>query len=378
MKEKITIGILGGGQLAKMSALQAYKLGYDISILEKTKNSPAGKITQNEFVGWVDDYKILESFANSASLITLENEFVDYHHLEFLESLGKKVIPSSKTISLIQDKLIQKETLQKNKLPVAKFVSINSDTTYKNLSQKLGEKFILKSRKLGYDGYGNYLVNNEKSFLEGINKLSERHLELYAEEFVNFKKELAIIVVRNKKEIKTYPVVETIQKNHICHLVIAPIKLNNDLLNYVKKIAIQSVKAVEGFGVFGIEFFLTNENKILINEMAPRTHNTGHYTIEACVTSQFENHIRSILDLPLGSTEMIDKFAVMINLLGKTNGLNFPQNIEAVLKNSKAHIHIYGKEESRIGRKLGHITLVGKNKNELIKQAKILERKIIY
>lgn len=378
MKEKITIGILGGGQLAKMSALQAYKLGFEISILEKFKNSPAGKLTHNEFIGWVDDYNVLEKFANSSSIITLENEFVDYHHLEFLESLGKKVIPSSKTISLIQDKLIQKETLLNHKLPVAKFIKINENSSYKVIVETLGKKFVIKSRKLGYDGYGNFLVHDEKSFNEGIEKLTKRHLELYAEEFVKFKKELAIIVVRNSKEVKTYPIVETIQKNHICHLVIAPIKLTEDLISYIKSIAIKAVKAVDGYGVFGIEFFLKNENKILINEMAPRTHNTGHYTIEACVTSQFENHIRSILDLPIGSTEMIDKYAVMINLLGKTNGLNFPLNIESVLRNRNAHIHIYGKEESRIGRKLGHITLVGSSKKKLINQAKILERKIIY
>ncbi|MCX7876334.1 MAG: 5-(carboxyamino)imidazole ribonucleotide synthase [Melioribacteraceae bacterium] len=378
MTEKVTIGILGGGQLARMSALQAYKLGYEIAILEKTINSPAGQLTHKEFVGWVDDYKLLKKFSLSSSIITLENEFVDYHQLEFLEQLGKKVIPSSKTISLIQDKFIQKETLKKNKIPVAKFIKININSEYDDYTKILGKKFVIKSRKLGYDGYGNFIVKSESSFKEGIEKLSKRHSELYAEEFIDFKKELAIIVVRNSKEIKTYPVVETIQKNNICHLVIAPAILNNELIKKVKSIAIKCVKAVNGFGVFGIEFFLTKENKILVNEMAPRTHNTGHYTIEACVTSQFENHIRSILDLPLGSTEMVDKSAVMINLLGKTNGLNFPKNIEDALKNKNAHVHIYGKEESRKGRKLGHITLVGKNKNELLKQAKSLEKKIIY
>ncbi len=165
--KRLCIGILGGGQLARMSAYQAYKLGFDIAILEKHKNSPAGQLTKNEFVGWVDDKKILKNFANKSDIVTLENEFVDYKQLEFIEKLGKKVLPSSKTISLIQDKLIQKQTFKRNNIPVANFIEIKNTTTYKKAAKILGEKFILKSRKMGYDGYGNYKVENENDFLEG-------------------------------------------------------------------------------------------------------------------------------------------------------------------------------------------------------------------
>lgn len=376
MNKRNTIGILGGGQLARMSAYQAYKLGFNIAILEKEKNSPAGNITKLDFDGWVNK-KSLKEFAKVTDVITLENEFIDSSHLKYLESLEKKVIPSSKTISLIQDKFIQKKTLRKNKIPVPEFVELIKNSCYNEIAKKLGNKFLLKSRKMGYDGYGNFLVTDEKSFNEGINKLSSRHSEIMAEEFISFKKELAIMVVRTKKEIRTYPVVETIQKNHICHLVLAPAEINSILYYKTIDIAIEAVKAVNGYGIFGIELFLTEDNNLLLNEMAPRPHNSGHYTIEACYTSQFENHIRAVLELPIGSTEMREKNAVMINLLGKRNSVAVSPTFAETLKNEKIFLHLYGKEFSRIGRKMGHITLVGKDKKQLIKKAKEIENNFI-
>ena len=369
-----TIGILGGGQLARMSAYQAYKLGFEIAILEKAKNSPAGMMTKKEFVGWVDDEKIVKKFTRASDIVTLENEFVDYQRLEFIESLGKKVIPSPKTISLIQDKFIQKNTLQKNKIPVADFVKVDEKSTYEKIAKKLGDKFILKSRKMGYDGYGNYSVKNPKDFSYGIKKLASRHSELMAEKFIDFDMELAIMVARSKNEIKTYPVVQTIQKNHICHTVIAPADLRKSVTKKVEEIAIDAVKAIKGYGIFGIEMFLVNGKDILVNEMAPRPHNSGHYTIEACITSQFENHVRAVLNLPLGSTEMIKPFAVMINLLGKREGEGIVENYDEVLANDNIHLHIYGKEKSRIGRKMGHITVLGDNLKKTLNLAIIAEK----
>ena len=373
----ITIGILGGGQLARMSTYQAYKLGFNVSILEKTLNSPAGMLTKNEFVGWVDDQETLKQFSESADIITLENEFIDHEKLEFLEKLGKTVIPSSKTISLIQDKYVQKKTLSSYKISVPKFVEVDSAMTYKEISKIIGKKFVLKSKKLGYDGYGNATVKSEKEFIEAFEILSKRHNSLLAEEFIKFSKELAIIVVRTENEIKTYPVVETIQKNHICHTVIAEADIPKKIKKKVKEIAVKSVKAVDGFGLFGVELFLTKDNKILVNEMAPRPHNSGHYTIEACVTSQFENHIRSVLSLPLGSTKMVKKHAVMINLLGKKIGAGVVENYDKALKNSDLHLHIYGKESSRMGRKMGHVTLLGNDLKKILKEALEIEKKIL-
>lgn len=371
------IGILGGGQLAKMSALAAYKLGLSVNILERTKNSPAGQLTKNEFVGWVDDKNLLKRFINESDVITLENEFIDYHHLEWIENQGKKVIPSSKTISLIQDKLIQKETFRKANLSVPEFIDVREESSYAELQDKLGSKFLLKSRKLGYDGYGNAFINNEKDFKDAVQKLSSRHSKLLAEEFIDFEKELAIMIVRTKKEIKTYPVVETIQKNHICHIVIAPAQIEEKLIKDTIEIGVEAVKSIKGYGLFGIEFFLTKDGKILINEIAPRPHNSGHYTIEACVTSQFENHIRSVLNLPLGSTEMVYPYSVMINLLGKINKRNHKIDFSKILKFEDAHLHIYGKEESRKGRKMGHITFCGNDLKNLYNKAIEAEKEII-
>lgn len=367
------MGILGGGQLARMSAYQAYKLGFDIAIIEKEKDSPAGQLTNNEFVGWVDDKKLLKKFADKSDVISLENEFVDYSHLEFLENLGKKVTPSSLTISLIQDKLIQKETLLKNKIPVPGFLKAD-EKSYENIAEKLGKKFLLKSRKMGYDGYGNYTATDQRSFKEGLKKLSSRHSELMAEEFISFSKELAVMVVRTRKEIKVYPVVETIQKNHICHTVLAPAQIEINLQKKAMEIAVSAVEAVKGYGIFGIELFLTAEDKLLVNEMAPRPHNSGHYTIEACTTSQFENHVRASFDHPLGSTQLLKPFAVMINLLGKKEGEGIVDNYTQSLKDDEVHLHIYGKEKSRVGRKMGHLTLLGDDLENILSRAKKIEK----
>lgn len=376
MSVRKCIGFLGGGQLARMSAYQAYKLGFDVAVLEKYPDSPAGQLTKKEFVGWVDNQLLLERFSEVCDVITLENEFIDFEKLEFLESLGKRVIPSSQTVSFIQDKLLQKITLRKAGLPVADFLEIDSTSSYEKISSQLGKQFIIKSRKLGYDGYGNYEVNNSSQLNVGLSLLLKRHAYLLAEKFVDFKMELAVMVVRTPNQVKVYPVVQTIQENHICKIVIASAKLSKELVKFAKEIAVEAVKSVKGFGIFGIELFLTKKDDILINEIAPRPHNSGHYTIEACVCSQFENHVRSVLNLPLGSTEMIRPYAVMVNLLGKRNGKAIPSNYSSILKNENVHLHIYGKNESRVGRKLGHLTIVGENL-KILNSAKSIERKII-
>ena len=376
MFKKICIGILGGGQLAKMSTLAASRLGFEVAIMEKEMRSPAGQLTHNESIGWVDDELVMKSFIHHCDVVTLENEFVDHHRIEFFEQLGKRVFPSSTTIGLIQDKLLQKKTLKKNKIPVPEFLEVREKQTFQEISAKLGVPFILKSRKMGYDGYGNAVVHDEKEFHAGVKHLSNRHNNLMAESFVDFSMELAVMVARTVHEIKTYPVVQTIQKNHICHTVIAPAQIPKHIAQHAEEIAIASVKAVKGFGIFGVEMFLGNDSSIIVNEMAPRPHNSGHYTIEACVTSQFENHIRSVLELPLGSTEILKPHAVMINLLGKMHPQHSQEMYRVALEHPNAHLHVYGKESSRVGRKMGHVTIVGDNLAKILKEATAIEAKI--
>ncbi|HZW39330.1 MAG TPA: 5-(carboxyamino)imidazole ribonucleotide synthase [Ignavibacteriaceae bacterium] len=376
-KNKICIGILGGGQLARMSAIQAYELGLDIAIIEKEFNSPAGQLTKFEYTGWMDDENVIAEFCNKADVVTLENEFIESEKLRHIEEhYHKKVIPSSKTIGLIQDKFIQKTTLKNNNIPVPKFIEVTSKSSYEEIKEVLGERFLLKSRVMGYDGYGNASVSNENEFREAYGRLSKRSDKLMAEAFVDFDKELAVMIVRTSKEIDAYPVVETIQENHICKIIIAPAEVDESIIQKVKRMAIDCVKAVEGYGLFGIELFLTKKNKILINEMAPRPHNSGHYTIEGCITPQFENHIRAVLDLPLGSTKMIKKYAVMINLLGKKTEDDKMKIYNECLKHKDVHLHIYGKASSRLGRKMGHITIVGNDLNKILSKAKSIEEKI--
>ncbi|GJQ63577.1 MAG: N5-carboxyaminoimidazole ribonucleotide synthase [Melioribacteraceae bacterium] len=369
----IKIGILGGGQLARMSSYQATRMGFEVIILEKKANSPAGQVSQKEFTGWVDNPEVLEKFVKSCDVITLENEFIDYKYLEKIEEMGVPVYPSSRTISLIQDKLVQKNTFANSNLPVPKFIEVSEGVTFDNIQAELGSRFVLKSRTMGYDGYGNALVTDELSFQAGLEKLSGRGSALMAEEFVPFLKELAVMVVRTEQEIKCYPVIETIQKDHICHTVIAPAKVNESVSKNVMDIAVHAVESVEGIGIFGVELFLLESGEVLINEMAPRPHNSGHYTIEACITSQFENHIRAVCNLPLGSVDMVKPVAVMVNLLGGRTGDGVPSNYNSALNDPDVKLHIYGKSDSRPGRKMGHITMLGDNSEKIFERLTDIE-----
>lgn len=372
----MVIGILGGGQLAKMSLLEAVRMGFDVAIFEGFHNSPAGRLTHFQFSGEISNRDVLDKFIAISDVITLENEFIDESHLNYIERKGKKVFPSSHTIKLIQDKFVQKSTLQKAGIPVAPFTEIAQSDTFLSVAERLGPKFVLKSKKMGYDGYGNHLVESDSDYKEGLEKLLNRKSELYAEKFIPFVKELAIMVAVNTISNVTYPVVETEQENHICKIVTAPAKIDERIAVKATELAISAIKAVNGIGIFGIEFFLTAEGEILVNEMAPRPHNSGHYTIESCVTSQFENHIRAVLNLPLGSTKMKSDYAVMVNTLGKTKGTGNITNYEEILEDPDIKIHLYGKEECKPGRKMGHITVTGKDPETILYKALKAEEKI--
>lgn len=351
------IGILGGGQLARMILEGCYKYGIEFHILSKEKNSPAGQLTQYETVGDWNNEKSLKEFARECDILTLENEFIDHHKLRMLESEGIEIYPGSETIKLIQDKLFQKQTLERINIPVSKFQSIKDADDIFQFTLENSYPVVLKSRTMGYDGKGNFQINSQADIDNAFDILSKRG-DLYCESFVNFHEEVAIQIARNKNgEIKIYPIVHTIQKNHICDLVIAskknfgPVK---DKIEYISKKIVQELNYI---GVMGIEMFLIDED-ILVNELAPRVHNSGHYTIEGCFTSQFENHIRSIMNLPLGDTEMIAEYAVLKNILGEKNGKADLKGVNNILVNDKTYLHIYGKKETRIGRKMGHITVL--------------------
>ncbi len=366
------LGIVGGGQLAKMTAHSAQALGAEVVILERSDISPALPLAKDYFIGDWDKAENLIALGEKSDIVSLENEFVDANALSELEAAGFQLIPSSKTIGLIQDKYIQKQTLAQAGIAMPKFMSVSNPEDITEAAEELAWPLVLKARRNGYDGKGNATIESEKDVEAAWLKLEgNKGRTLYVEAFCPFQKELAVMVTRSRDgEIVTYPVVETIQKDHICHTVIAPANIPTELAAKATEFAKQAVIAVDGVGTLGVEMFLSNDNEILLNEMAPRVHNSGHYTIEACECSQFENHVRALFNWPLGSTDMRSKFAVMVNLLGDQNGSGFPTGIEQALKLPGVHIHSYGKLESKIGRKMGHITVIGNKLESVLNTAK--------
>jgi len=359
------IGIVGGGQLAKMTALPAIALGCQIIILERTENTPSSSLAAEILYADWDDPVNLLNLADKVDVVSLENEFIDANSLQALEQAGHQLYPSSTTISLVQDKLIQKRALSDVGIAVAPFAAIDSPEDIKQQAEQLGWPLVLKARRNGYDGKGNATLMSAADIDDAWAKLDGDNRELYVEGFCDFAGELAVMVTRGANgEMVNYPVVESVQKDHICHIVKAPARIDDALANAAIDLARKAVTTIDGVGSIGVEMFLTKENKIILNEMAPRVHNSGHYTIEACECSQFENHVRAILGLPLGSTEMIAPAAVMINMLGEEQGTGYPVGIEQALAVKGAHIHVYGKTTTNIGRKMGHITALGSDINE--------------
>jgi 5-(carboxyamino)imidazole ribonucleotide synthase len=354
------IGIVGGGQLAKMTALPAMELGCEVVILEKTENTPASCLAADIFYGDWDDPVNLLKLADKVDVVSLENEFVDAASLKAVEDAGHPLFPGSATIGMVQDKLIQKQVLNDAGIAVTPFAAVNSREEIKQQAEKLGWPLVLKARRNGYDGKGNATLHNTADIDDAWAKLDGDNRELYVEGFCNFIGELAVMVTRGSDGIMVnYPVVESVQKNHICHIVRAPARIDNAIANETIELARKAVTTIDGVGTIGIEMFLTEDKHIILNEMAPRVHNSGHYTIEACECSQFENHVRAILGMPLGSTKMVSPAAVMINLLGEEQGSGYPVGIDEALEVNGAHIHVYGKAITNIGRKMGHITALG-------------------
>lgn len=357
----LTLGILGGGQLAKMTAQEAYRMGLRVAIIEHGEDSPAGVMTKLEFPGGWKDSDDLERFIAASDVITLENEFIDP---EILDAIAERrlLFPAPATMRLVQDKFTQKTTMSAAGIPVPVFAEISSKADLMTFGAEHGYPFIVKTRRFGYDGYGNATIRREteidmvwRRFMEG-----EEPRPLMAEAFVTFTKELAVMVARNRRgEIAVYPCVQTIQQGHICVTVLAPAPIEEHLQKRAQEIAVQCVEAVDGVGVFGVEMFLTVDDTILFNEIAPRPHNSGHYTIEACYTSQFENCIRAVTNMPLGSPEMRVPAACMINLLGERTGSGIPDSVLDTLRLDTVALHLYGKKDVRMGRKMGHLTATG-------------------
>jgi phosphoribosylaminoimidazole carboxylase PurK protein len=353
MSQSGTIGIVGGGQLGRMLTEAALKLGFQVVVVDPGENCPAKQAGAQQIVGALYDPAALQELGERSDYITVEIEHLD---AQLLATIGKPVNPAPQTITLIQDKLTQKQFLQRAGVPVAAFVDITDKASATKAWQAFGGKMVLKTRKGAYDGRGNQVVSSEAELSEALQHFAGQ--ELYAEKFVPFQKELAIMVARDMQgNVATYPLTETIQQRNICIETLTPAAVSPQLVPQATQFAAEVAQHLEGAGVFGIEMFLTDYGQILINEVAPRVHNSGHYTIEACQTSQFEQHIRAITGGELGSTALKVPAAVMVNILGERDGTTDPQGIDKAEQHPHTYVHLYGKSPTKVDRKMGHITV---------------------
>lgn len=342
------IGIAGGGQLGRMLADAAHALRMQVVVLDPTAHGPAGQVADEQIVGDYKDAAMLRALADKCDALTYEIESVNAGALEAL-SAEMPVHPTPRTLALIKDKLYQKQFLQGHGIPVAPFALPEQAET-------LGYPYILKARSGGFDGRGNALVEKADDVPAAVEKL--KAAPAYAEGFVHFEKELAIVAARTPEgEIKVFPLVETIHRNHICHMTLAPAPVDESVAQKAHDLAEKVLASFEGAGVFAIEMFLEG-GEVLVNEIAPRVHNSGHYTIEACHASQFEQHIRAVAGEPLGDPSMKVPAAVMINILGERDGKAEPKGCEEAEKIEGVKVHLYGKMETRRERKMGHLTAV--------------------
>ena len=355
------LGILGGGQLGKMLLSETRKFDIYTKVLDPSNEAPC-KISANEFIqGDLMDYETVYNFGKDIDLLTVEIENINIDALKQLEQEGIKVYPQPDVLEIIRNKGRQKQFYATNNIPTSPFTVYNSVINLKEAinSKLVSLPFVWKSTEFGYDGMGVKIVRNN----EDVASLAD--VECIAETLVDFENELAVIVSRNLQgDIKTYPVVEMEfhpEANQV-EYVICPARISDDIAKKAQETAKKVAKAYNHVGLLAVEMFQTKSDDILVNEVAPRPHNSGHYSIEASYTSQFEQHIRAILNLPLGSTESKAP-GIMVNLVGSENhnGEVFYENIDKILNLKGVTPHIYGKKITRPFRKMGHVTIVNEN-----------------
>ncbi|SCY72584.1 5-(carboxyamino)imidazole ribonucleotide synthase [Alkaliphilus peptidifermentans] len=370
----IKIGIIGGGQLGKMMAIEGKKLGLKFIILDPQPDCPAATVVDELIIGsFYDEIKIKE-LANKTDVVTYEFEHIHADLLKTMEQEGYKIYPSPSTLKIIQDKYQQKKFLTEQGLPVPKFKAVTGLEDLNRAVMELGLPILLKSRRGGYDGKGNYLIKTMEEIEIAYKSLGGKDDTLMVEAFVDFEMEVSAIVARGiYGDQKVYPLSENIHEDNILITTIVPARVKRAIEEKAKAVAQKSMEVLGGIGVFCIEMFIDREGNVLVNEIAPRVHNSGHYTIEGCSTSQFAQHLRGILGLPLGSTNL-RKSSVMINLLGDANSKGTASiiGVEKVLKESEAYLHIYGKKESKPQRKMGHVTVLDSDINEALGKAQLI------
>ena len=366
---KKRLGIIGGGQLGMMITEAAQNLNDEISeitVLDPTENCPAAQAGAKQIVGdFKDEFAILK-LAEQSDIITYE---IESGNTDVLSKLKAVIEPSPSTLGIIQDKLSQKKFLSENGLSVSQFYEITSLDDLREKIKELGLPVLLKSRRDAYDGRGNFKISSSDEIEKAYQHFDGK--SLMVEKFVDFKMEVSVIAARNTRgEIATYPLVENIHEDNILKITIAPARVSDNVIRNAGEIAKKTMQVLNGAGVFGIEMFVDQDNKILINEIAPRVHNSGHHTLQSCKTSQFEQHLRAILGLNLGSTDLVHK-TVMCNILGPHEFEGKYKSVQ--LEKDGVYLKMYGKDISKPQRKLGHFNVVdlnnSKDTSELLKMA---------
>jgi 5-(carboxyamino)imidazole ribonucleotide synthase len=359
MQGQPTVAILGGGQLARMMCAAATRLGVHTRVYEKADTGPCAFVA-DRVTGPFDDAEALRRFLAPADVVTLDYEGIDLSVVQTVLPEGVEIRPRPQTMAWVSDKIAQRRRAEEAGIPAGPSRACDSLDDLRAAGKALGYPMVLKRPRDSYDGYGNRTVQGEAD-------LAEAHAALgggpvLAEGWVPFELELAVMVARRPGgEAKAYPVVASYQKNHKCDAVEVPAPIPQAVADKARALALRTAEAYDCIGVVGVEMFLLPDGEVWINEIAPRPHNTGHYTIDACVTSQFENHLRAVLDLPLGDTSLLAPAAAMVNVIGDREGPVRNDGLSQALQVDGASVHIYGKYDVRPGRKMGHITAVAED-----------------
>ncbi|PFP30552.1 5-(carboxyamino)imidazole ribonucleotide synthase [Bacillus sp. AFS073361] len=359
-----TIGILGGGQLGRMISIAGRNMGYRFITLDPTPNSPCGQVADLQITAPYTELKAVKELADSSDVITYEFENVDSTITSILETTSF-VPQGSELLKITQNRILEKSTLKSFDVKVAPFFVIGSENDFETAIDRMGFPYIMKTATGGYDGKGQWVIKSREDIPIAIEAWQNAGMDMIIEQFIPFCKELSVIVARNiQGQTKTFPAAENIHINNILHQSLVPARISDEQRIQAETEALKIADSLQVVGLIAIEMFLTNDGEIIVNELAPRPHNSGHYSMDACITSQFEQHIRAICGLPLGDTTLLSPI-IMVNILG--------QHVNKVLDKIEqlpptAKLHLYGKKESVENRKMGHINFLGSNLEQIDRQ----------
>lgn len=354
-----TIGIIGGGQLGRMMAFSAKKMGYNVGILDPSPNCPASQVADWHICQAYDQQAAVDDMLARCEVLTYEFENVDAGSLKKAEQLGK-LPQGTKLLEITQDRELEKQFLTSHGFPVASYQIVQTETELKAALEKIGVPSVLKTTRGGYDGHGQVVLTNKEDLSKGVTLLQQGTCVLEA--FIPFEKEVSIMVSRNcNGEVVTLPISENIHQHNILHESIVPARISQNLSEKIEKLGVALATSLELEGILGIELFALDEERCVINELAPRPHNSGHYSIEACDFSQFDLHVLSICNRPLPKVHLLSE-VVMVNLLGQ----HVSHMLEKLESYPEWHIHLYGKEEEKVNRKMGHVTILTNNKQQTL------------